>query len=145
MKTSNLQRFIDAQDRDYRTALEELRAGAKRSHWMWYIFPQIKGLGRSSMSQKFAIDSLEEAKAYLAHAILGLRLVECTQVVLYLKSRTAKQIFSYPDDLKFRSSMTLFEQAADDQGVFRLALLKYFEGQPDAQTLKILRARPEGS
>ena len=145
MKTFNLQRFIEAQDQVYEIALEELRAGDKRSHWMWYIFPQIKGLGRSFMSQKFAIESLEEAKSYLAHTILGYRLVECTQIVLDLKSRTAEQIFSYPDDLKFRSCMTLFEQAADDQEVFRLALLKYFEGQPDAQTLEILRARPKGS
>ena len=145
MTPFNLQRFIEAQDQVYEIALEELRAGDKRSHWMWYIFPQIKGLGRSFMSQKFAIESLEEAKSYLAHTILGYRLVECTQIVLDLKSRTAEQIFSYPDDLKFRSCMTLFEQAADDQWIFRLALLKYFEGQPDAQTLEILRARPEGS
>ena len=145
MKPFNLQRFIEAQDRVYKTAIEELRAGDKRSHWMWYIFPQIKGLGRSAISQKFAIYCLEEAKAYLAHTILGSRLVECTQIVIDLENRTVEQIFSYPDHLKFRSSMTLFEQAADDQGVFRLALLKYFEGQPDAQTLEILRARPEGS
>jgi uncharacterized protein (DUF1810 family) len=135
----DLQRFIDAQDRSYRSVIQELRAGGKREHWMWYIFPQIQGLGRSVTSQEYAIESRDEARAYSEHRILGPRLRECTQTVLNLEGLTAEQIFSYPDNLKFRSCMTLFEQSAKDPAVFRAALVKYFGGEPDRLTLNILQ------
>jgi uncharacterized protein (DUF1810 family) len=142
--TFNLQRFIEAQDRDreYESfVLPELRAGGKRSHWMWYIFPQIQGLGGSELSREYAISSQEEGKAYWEHPILGLRLKECTQLVMHVEGRTANQIFSYPDDLKFRSCMTLFERTATDPIIFRGALLKYFGGKPDQETLDILKSQ----
>jgi len=134
----NLKRFVEAQARDYASVLLELRAGRKRSHWIWYVFPQIHGLGASAMSQKYAISGSNEAKAYLEHPVLGPRLRECTQIVLNLEGRTAEQIFPYPDDLKFRSCMTLFERCAADASLFRAALLKYFGGKPDQATLDIL-------
>ncbi len=130
-----LQRFVDAQESSYDAACAELRAGRKRSHWMWFIFPQIEGLGRSPTAQLYAISSLHEAKAYLAHPVLGARLRECSRIVADLGGRTAEEIFGYPDDMKFRSSMTLFAQAADDNAVFNACLRKYFEGKPDAATL----------
>ena len=133
----NLQRFLDAQERVYDTVLDELRAGRKSSHWIWFIFPQIKGLGYSGMAQQFAIGSLDEAKTYLEHPVLGPRLRECTQLVLNVDGRSAEEIFGYPDYLKFRSCMTLFS-AATDNTLFKDALLKYFDGQPDQQTLDIL-------
>ena len=135
----NLQRFVDAQDRHYESVLRELRAGEKRGHWMWYIFPQIQGLGQSATSQEYAIKSRHEAKAYWEHSILGQRLRECTQLVLNLEGRTAQQIFSYVDTLKFRSCMTLFERSASDSTIFRAALLKYFRGEPDQLTVEILK------
>ena len=135
----NLQRFIEAQDQVYAAVLDELRAGGKRGHWMWYIFPQIKGLGHSVMAQRFAITSREEAKAYLEHPVLGSRLRECTRLVLNVEGRSAEQIFYYPDNLKFRSCMTLFMDATTGNNIFQEALLKYFEGQPDESTLDILR------
>lgn len=135
----NLQRFIEAQDQVYAAVLDELRAGRKRGHWMWYIFPQIKGLGHSVMAQQFAITSREEAKAYLEHPVLGSRLRECTRLVLNVEGRSAEQIFYYPDNLKFRSCMTLFMDATTGNNIFQEALLKYFEGQPDGSTLDILR------
>src|SRR5437773_10351896 len=107
--TFNLQRFIEAQHGSYESVLRELRAGHKRGHWIWYIFPQIEGLGGSAMSHKYAISSQDEAKAYWEHPILGSRLRECTELVLKVEGRTAEQIFPYPDNLKFRSCMTLFE------------------------------------
>jgi uncharacterized protein (DUF1810 family) len=134
----DLQRFVDAQDPVYAAVLEELEAGRKRGHWMWYVFPQVEGLGGSAMAQAYAIGSREEAAAYAAHPILGARLRECTGRVLAVNGRTAEQIFSYPDYLKFRSCMTLFEQCAAEPEVFRAALVKYFDGQPDALTLEIL-------
>jgi len=137
----NLQRFIEAQDQGYGSVLKELRSGHKRSHWMWYIFPQIQGLGGSAMSQKYAISSQNEAKAYWEHPILGSRLRECTQLVMNVEGRTAEQIFSYPDNLKFRSCMTLFERSATDSSIFRAALLRYFGGEPDQLTLNILNRR----
>ncbi|MGK7896368.1 MAG: DUF1810 domain-containing protein [Xenococcus sp. (in: cyanobacteria)] len=139
--TYNLRRFIEAQDRCYESVLEELKFGQKRGHWMWYIFPQIKGLGRSAMAQKYAISSQEEAKAYSEHSILGLRLRECTQLVINIEGRSAKQIFHYPDNLKFRSCMTLFYYSAIDNSIFRNALLKYFDGKPDHLTLDILKKK----
>lgn len=130
-----LQRFVDAQAGVYRQVIEELRAGRKRSHWMWFIFPQIRGLGFSAMAAAYAISSLNEARAYLAHPLLGPRLRECTALVNAVEGRTAGEIFGYPDDLKFRSSMTLFARAAQDNRVFRDALDKYFGGNEDAATL----------
>ena len=137
--TYNLQRFIDAQNLTYEEVINELKLGRKSSHWMWYIFPQIKGLGQSYMAQKFAISSLEEANAYLNNPILESRLRQCTQLVLNIEGRNIEQIFGYPDNLKFRSSMTLFLSAAKDNQLFKNALLKYFEGQPDQLTLNILK------
>ena len=134
----NLHRFLDAQERVYDTVLAELRAGRKSSHWIWFIFPQIAGLGHSAMAQQFSITSLAEAKAYLQHPVLGLRLRACTQLVLDVKGRRAEEIFGYPDDLKFRSCMTLFLTAAADDTLFKDALLTYFDGQPDQLTLDLL-------
>ena len=134
----NLQRFLDAQEPTYRTVLAELRVGRKSSHWMWFIFPQITGLGHSAMAQQFAIGSLDEAKAYLQHPVLGSRLRECTQLVLDVNGRSAEEIFSYPDHLKFRSCMTLFMSATTDNKIFKDALRKYFDGKPDQMTLDIL-------
>ncbi len=134
----NLHRFLDAQERVYDTVLAELRAGRKSSHWIWFIFPQIVGLGHSAMAQQFAITSLDEAKAYLQHPVLGQRLRECTQLVLNVDGRSADEIFPYPDNVKFRSCMTLFLTVAIDNTLFKAALLKYFDGQPDQKTLDIL-------
>jgi len=135
----DLQRFVDAQDRVYETALAELTAGDKRSHWMWFVFPQVAGLGLSPMARRYAIASIEEAKAYLAHPILGPRLRECTAAVMALAGRTAHQVFGSPDDLKFRSSMTLFTEAAPQEPLFPAALGKFFGGDPDPRTQEILR------
>src|SRR5713101_7701521 len=135
----DLRRFVEAQEQAYESVLNELRVGQKRGHWMWYIFPQIKGLGGSAMAQKYAISSQEEAKAYSEHPILGSRLRECTQLVMNVEGCSAEQIFYYPDNLKFRSCMTLFEHSATDNGIFRDALLKYFDGKPDQLTLNILK------
>ena len=135
----NLHRFLEAQEPVYDTVLNELRAGRKSSHWIWFIFPQITGLGHSSMAQQFAIGSLDEAKAYLQHPVLGPRLRACTQLVLDVNGRSAEEIFSYPDHLKFRSCMTLFLTAATtDNALFKNALLKYFYDQPDQLTLDLL-------
>lgn len=134
----NLHRFLDAQELVHDTVLAELQAGRKSSHWSWFIFPQIAGLGHSAMAQQFAIGSLDEAKTYVQHAVLGPRLRECTQLVLNVEGRSAEEIFGYPDHLKFRSCMTLFLTAATDNALFKSALLKYFDGQPDQVTLDIL-------
>jgi uncharacterized protein (DUF1810 family) len=134
----NLQRFLDAQAHTYHTALAELRAGRKSSHWIWFIFPQIAGLGHSAMAQQFGISSLDEAKAYLQHPVLGPRLRECTQLVLDVNGRSADEIFSYPDNLKFRSCMTLFLTVAPDNTLFKDALFKYFDDKPDQMSLDIL-------
>lgn len=129
MRTSDdpydLQRFVDAQHAVYETVLAELRQGEKRSHWMWFVFPQIAGLGHSAMSKKFSIKSLDEARAYLRHPILGPRLIECTTLVNEIEGRTLHDIFGYPDDLKFRSCVTLFAQAAPSIPIFQQALQKY--------------------
>src|SRR6056297_1672618 len=114
----DLERFVTAQEQVIGSVKRELRGGRKRSHWMWFVFPQIAGLGRSEMAQRYAIDSLEEARAYLAHPVLWPRLRECTELVLNIEGRTANEVFGSPDDLKFRSSMTLFERAADDGPLF---------------------------
>ncbi|QNI37245.1 DUF1810 domain-containing protein [Edaphobacter albus] len=134
----DLERFLAAQENVYDQAQAELRAGKKRSHWMWFIFPQIQGLGSSEMAERYAISSLEEAKAYLEHPILGTRLRECTGIVLNLEGKTAIEIFGYPDDLKFHSSMTLFAHAAsmsEEDLIFSRALDKYFVGKEDAATI----------
>jgi uncharacterized protein (DUF1810 family) len=131
----DLHRFIAAQDPVYERVLEELRKGQKRTHWIWFIFPQLRGLGYSQMASRYGIASRTEAEAYLAHAILGPRLRECTELVNQVEGRTIDQIFGYPDDLKFRSSMTLFASVAEDKGVFEEALRKYFAGEMDPLTL----------
>jgi uncharacterized protein (DUF1810 family) len=131
----NLERFVDAQTPVYERVSRELRGGRKESHWMWFIFPQIAGLGQSAMSIRFAIASLDEAKAYLADPILGPRLRECARLALDVEGRTARDIFGSIDEMKFRSSITLFAQAAPEEGVFQRCIDKYFVGQPDPATL----------
>ena len=133
----DLQRFVDAQAGVFERALAELSTGAKRSHWMWFIFPQVAGLGFSAMAQRYAIGSKLEAEAYLAHPLLGPRLIACARAVLAVEGRSAHQIFGSPDDLKLRSSMTLFAAVAEG-GIFAEALRKYFGGRPDEATLKAL-------
>lgn len=132
----DLRRFITAQDPVIEAVRDELRAGRKASHWMWFVFPQIRGLGSSSMAQRYALGSSQEARAYHEHPVLGARLRECTQLVLQVEDLRAEQIFGYPDDLKFRSCMTLFAQVVPEQPLYRTALEKYFAGEPDARTLE---------
>ena len=131
----NLERFVDAQAPVYEQVRRELRAGRKQSHWMWFIFPQIAGLGQSVMSVRFAITSMAEAKAYLAHPVLGPRLQECARLALDVVGKTARNIFGPIDEIKFRSSMTLFAKAATDEDVFQRCLAKYFAGELDPATL----------
>jgi uncharacterized protein (DUF1810 family) len=133
--TYDLGRFVAAQEGVYGRALAELQAGDKRSHWMWFIFPQIAGLGASPMAQRYAIGSLAEAQAYAAHPVLGARLRACTAAVNAVAGRSAHAIFGSPDDLKFRSSMTLFARAVPEEPVFADALARYFDGVPDPRTL----------
>ena len=130
--------FVEAQSRVFPNVLAELEAGEKRTHWMWFIFPQLRALGRSATAQRYGLQSLEEAQAYLRHPVLGARLIECTQLVNAVEGRTAHQIFGSPDDLKFRSSMTLFARAAPDEPLFRDALAKYYGGEEDPLTLGLL-------
>jgi uncharacterized protein (DUF1810 family) len=134
----DLQRFVDAQNPVFEQVCSELRQGRKENHWMWFVFPQLQGLGHSWMASKFAISSRDEAAAFLAHSILGSRLRECTRLVNLVERRSIEQIFGYPDDLKFRSSMTLFSCVGSDNEVFVTALQKYFGGRPDALTLERL-------
>jgi uncharacterized protein (DUF1810 family) len=134
----NLQRFVDAQNGVYDQVRSELREGRKRGHWIWFIFPQVRGLGRSHMAEVFAIASKEEAAAYSNHPVLGPRLRECTQLVTQVEGRTLEQILGYPDNLKFRSSMTLFTQATADNQLFVAALKKYCNGELDPSTLERL-------
>jgi uncharacterized protein (DUF1810 family) len=133
-----LHRFVDAQAPLHATALAELRRGRKQSHWMWFVFPQIAGLGLSPTTQFYAIGSLDEARAYLAHPVLGPRLREATAAVNALIGRTAHDVFGSPDDLKFRSSMTLFREAAPEEALFQAALDRYFAGEADPRTLELL-------
>jgi uncharacterized protein (DUF1810 family) len=137
----SLSRFINAQETIFEVVLAELRSGQKRSHWMWYIFPQIEGLGHSPTSRYYAIKSLDEAREYLNHPILGSRLVECAEILLGIEGRTAAEIFGFPDDLKFRSCMTMFSWAAKANSIFDRVLEKYFDGKPDKETLKLLGRR----
>ena len=131
----NLQRFVDAQSPVYERVCSELRDGRKQSHWMWFIFPQLKGLGHSHLAQKFAISSRAETQAYLEHPLLGPRLRACSLLVTQIEGKTVQQIFGSPDDLKFHSSMTLFARVATDHQVFDDALNKYFDGEADRLTL----------
>jgi uncharacterized protein (DUF1810 family) len=134
----NLQRFVDAQAPVYAKVLDELRAGRKRSHWMWFIFPQAAGLGHSDMAQKYAIGSTDEAAAFLAHPVLGPRLRESAQLVAEIEDKPIDEIFDSPDDRKFQSSMTLFADVAPDEAVFQANLDKYFDGRADPATLERL-------
>lgn len=134
----DLKRFVKAQESCYQAVLNELRNGQKRSHWMWYVFPQIVGLGSSSTAQYYAIGGPEEARAYMNHPILGTRLKECIEAVLTVQNRSLQEIFGSPDDLKFRSSMTLFENVQPDEPLFAEALERYCEGHRDEKTLQIL-------
>jgi uncharacterized protein (DUF1810 family) len=131
----SLERFVTAQAPIYDRALRELRAGRKQSHWMWFVFPQIAGLGHSVMAQTYAIESPEEARAYLAHPQLGARLRECCEAVMAVQGKSAHEIFSSPDDVKFRSCLTLFAHTAPNETLFRAALDKYFGGEEDALTM----------
>ncbi len=135
----NLQRFIEAQAGVYGQVLSELRAGQKQSHWMWFIFPQIKGLGSSPTAKRYAIQSMAEARAYLDHPLLSSRLRECAALVLAIKDRSAMEIFGYPDNLKLHSSLTLFAEACTDETVFRDCLKKYFLGERDLYTMEALQ------
>lgn len=140
----DLQRFIDAQDAPaggltvYERALGELRAGAKRTHWMWFVFPQLDGLGSSAMAQRYAIADLDEAAAYLAHPVLGPRLRACVAAVNGVAGRSAHEIMGSPDDLKLRSSLSLFAQATADNAAFQAALERYYDGEPDPRTMQAL-------
>ncbi|TAM82546.1 MAG: DUF1810 domain-containing protein [Acidobacteria bacterium] len=134
----DLERFVEAQDPVYAQVCRELRQGCKQGHWIWFIFPQLKGLGHSLMANKFGISSADEARAYLAHSILGPRLAECTSLVNGVKGVSADEIFGYPDTLKFRSSMTLFAHVSSGSNVFADALEKYYAGEPDGLTLEML-------
>lgn len=139
----DLARFVAAQDPVYDTVLAELRAGRKRSHWIWFVFPQLRGLGRSPMAERYGISSLAEAHAYLGHPVLGPRLLECAQLVARSTQHSAVELFGRPDDLKVRSSMTLFSRAAEDpeqRAVFDGVLTKFYDGEPDPLTIEKLTA-----
>lgn len=140
-----LGRFVEAQERAYPTALAELREGRKRGHWMWYIFPQLDGLGHSATARCYAIGSLEEARAYLDHPLLGPRLAQCCEAVLAVQGRSAHAIFGSPDDLKLRSCATLFALASPPGSVFERLLERYFQGRPDGRTLNLLGMDGRGS
>ena len=142
-KDFDLERFVTAQETVYNDVRAELRRGQKRGHWMWFIFPQIRGLGRSPAARVYAIRSLEEAKAYLRHPVLGSRLMECTQLVVMTEGKNIEQIFGGIDAKKFRSCMTLFHQADPDDLLFGRALEKYFCGEPDEKTLNRVNGRTE--
>lgn len=139
---ADLDRFVAAQDPVIAQVRAELKAGRKTTHWMWFVFPQLAGLGRSQTAQFYALSSLDEARAYHAHPVLGDRLVECTELVNRIVGRSAHEIFGSPDDLKFHSSMTLFSIAAAEGGVFKTALDRYFAGSRDGATLGLLGMRP---
>jgi len=134
----DLQRFVDAQDRVYDGVLGELRSGKKRSHWIWFVFPQLRGLGRSPTAERYGISSLDEARAYLAHDVLGPRLRECARLVASIDGRSADEIFGWPDNLKVASSMTLFARATDDDAEFRAVLDRFYNGEDDPATVELL-------
>ena len=134
----DLQRFVDAQDPVIETVKEELRSGRKRSHWIWFVFPQVAGLGESKAARRYAISSREEAEAYLTHPTLGPRLYECTAIVNAIEGRSATDVFGSPDDRKFQSSITLFDAVTDGQTPFGTALERYYDDAPDPKTLDFL-------
>ena len=139
----DLERFVRAQRDDYELALSEIVTGRKRSHWMWYIFPQIGGLGSSAMSRRYAIKSTAEARAYLDHVVLGPRLLACVEALINLEGRSVEQIFGFPDDRKLRSSATLFAEVSPSGSVFHRLLEKYFQGERDGATLRQLASMKE--
>ena len=138
LTNNGLERFVEAQDRVYVSVCEELAAGEKTSHWMWFVFPQLKALGRSPIAKHFGIESKDEALAYWKHPVLGSRLKECTKLVLAVGDKTIHEVFGSPDDLKFRSCMTLFAQVAPEEPVFSQALERFYGGQPDESTIELL-------
>ena len=135
---SDLNKFLTAQERDYAGALAEITRGRKQGHWIWYVFPQITGLGMSSTSVHYAIDDLEQANRYFQHPVLGKRLIEISKAILAVEGKTVNQIMGTPDDLKLRSSMTLFSMVKNADPVFQEVLNKYFDGKPDRKTIEIL-------
>ncbi|WP_242065283.1 DUF1810 domain-containing protein [Trichocoleus sp. FACHB-262] len=139
----DLNRFVQAQERDYERALSEVKNGRKRSHWMWYIFPQFDGLGFSATSKQYAIKSVAEAKAYLSHPILGPRLIACGEAALNVEGRTAHEIFGSPDDMKLKSCATLFAYVSPEGSVFEQVLNKFFQGDRDQKTLDLLARSPQ--
>jgi uncharacterized protein (DUF1810 family) len=147
MAQFDLERFVAAQQPIYATVTAELRAGRKQSHWMWFVFPQIAGLGSSDIAERYAIASLDEARAYLAHTVLGQHLRECTALVLEVKDKSAHDIFGFPDTLKFRSCMTLFAHAApeDTETVFHHALARFYDGEDDEKTAQVLERQKRAS
>ena len=140
---SNLDRFVKAQEEIYSRALAEIKLGDKRSHWMWFIFPQLDGLGYSSTARFYAIKGTEEARAYLKHPVLGKRLSECSEALLKLSGKSVEEIFGYPDDLKLRSSITLFASVSQPGSVFARVLEQYYASQPDGKTLELLKQVPK--
>lgn len=136
--SSELDRFLQAQEHDYPRALAEIRRGRKRTHWMWYIFPQLEGLGHSSTARFYAIKGIDEARAFLAHPILGQRLRDCVQAALSLEGNTAEEVFGFPDVLKLRSCATLFAHISEPGSVFEQLLQKYYDGIPDEATIRLL-------
>ena len=140
----NLNRFVHAQEDNYEQALAEMRSGKKRTHWMWYIFPQLDGLAFSATSKHYSIKSIEEAKAYLDHPLLGPRLLECAEAVLHIEGRAAIEIFGSPDDMKLRSCATLFAYVLSPGSVFDRVLEKYYRGERDEKTLQLLGTAPDG-
>lgn len=138
MEAYSLERFVEAQRWDYPAALSEIKSGRKLSHWMWYIFPQMRGLGTSNMAYKFGIAGLDEARAYMAHPILSNRLIEITEELLKHKNKSAEDVFGYVDALKLKSSMTLFSLVSDEGSVFHLAIDQFFRGEVDLKTLELV-------
>jgi len=138
LTTHGLSRFVEAQDRIFDSVCNELALGEKTSHWMWFIFPQLQGLGRSPVARHYAIKSADEALAYWQHPVLGPRLVTCLKLVLAQPNTMARDVFGTPDDLKFKSCLTLFDQVAPQEPVFKQALTRFFAGKPDEATLKLL-------
>jgi uncharacterized protein (DUF1810 family) len=139
----DLSRFLEAQESTYDRALAEISAGRKESHWMWFIFPQFAGLGFSETSQFYAITSLDEARAYLAHPILGPRLMACTEAALAVRGKSAREVFGSPDDMKLKSCATLFAAVSEPGSVFERLLARYFGGERDAKTLRLLGEQPQ--
>ena len=141
----DLERFVRAQEGDYGRALAEVRAGRKRSHWMWYVFPQYEGLGFSPTSRRYSIKSRAEAEAYLAHPVLGPRLTECAEAALGVEGRSAPEVFGSPDDMKLRSCATLFAHVSPPGSVFERLLSRYFDGERDERTLRLIGAAPKAT